>query len=281
MRLQINQIPVVGPWLASWGGAVPATDRPAPQTHVIDTFDGTERRFSEDVRTSTAAAHIQAETHGFVKALLDRKLDTDAVAHLRGQYIRYLVDLQHVYASLEKALEKHQTHPMIALFRDPDLYRSVLIGQDLDVLVADGRALRPSATAVAFAKYIAEADAPTLAGIARTRFLADLFGGQALGKTVAAKFGAAQLYAYPDGMGTRRSELQRGMDDMLITVGDRKRVIDGAKRTFELTVGLFDEAISKQRSHSTLGAIGFGVIAFLGGVFVAFVGTQDRWWQRS
>ncbi|EMD39755.1 hypothetical protein CERSUDRAFT_112040 [Gelatoporia subvermispora B] len=218
------------------------------------------------LRLGTAQAHEKAE-HSKGAAWLTRgELDRD-------EYIRFLMMLYHVYSALERALDRHAAHPVLAPTYNPALLaRAPSLAADIAFLLqasSDWQA-HPLHTELlahpppTFAQYVArldelaEADPAPLLAHAYVRYLGDLSGGQFIRRRLAKAYGLedgrglsfydfAPLGAANAGgatIGDMKKIKEWYRDGMNAGAGDNAAAKDAILReaglAFDLNTGLFD-----------------------------------------
>ncbi|OCH92604.1 hypothetical protein OBBRIDRAFT_726413 [Obba rivulosa] len=217
------------------------------------------------LRLGTAQAHEKAEHSQGAGWLTRGELD-------RSEYVRFLMMLWHVYSALERALDRHAAHPVLApTYNSTLLARAPSLAADIGFLLqapGDSWQTHPLHADLvahpppAFAQYVARLDAlaaadpaPLLAH-AYVRYLGDLSGGQFIRRRL------AKAYGLEDGRGLSFYEFAPLGGSGSATIGDMKKIKewyrDGmnagagddaavkeailceASLAFELNNGLFD-----------------------------------------
>ena len=132
-------------------------------------------KYMMEIREKTSLLHSASEHSGFIKYLIDGK------ATVSG-YGEYLFNLHAMYQAIEEALEANKDHEVLKEFVTPELYRSQLIQQDIDVLLKEKKSelslLASTKASVARIRELATSKPELIIAYAYTRFLADLFGGR-------------------------------------------------------------------------------------------------------
>lgn len=197
--------------------------------------------FSDQLRKSTRAAHVRAESSPFVGRLMAGQLDVDAFARLTGQ-------LWFVYEALESVVTPSRIPSAVA---DPRLRRLMSLETDLRHL----RGARWRETLAALPATRAYADriravAGTASGYLAhhyTRYLGDLSGGQVVARLVARHYG---LHEEQPGLLFYRFEqiprpkpfkdaYRRAVDDAGWDTAARADTVAEADRAFALNAAVF------------------------------------------
>ena len=198
------------------------------------------------MRDGSRAEHTAAEGSSYMSALLDGQVNEQG-------YADYLVRLRQVYAALESVgRELAGTDPIAAAVLDPALERLAAIDADLDHWLGHQDVSTPSTTSAAAQAYVDRIEASRewgglYAAHHYTRYLGDLSGGQAIGRTLDRTFGldgsgiAFYDFAeipkpkpYKDGYRAR-------LDGLGLTADQKARVVDEVKVAFRLNQALFEE----------------------------------------
>jgi len=179
------------------------------------------------LRLGTAQAHEKAEHSQGAGWLTRGELD-------RSEYVRFLMMLWHVYSALERALDRHATHPVLAPTYNPTLLaRAPSLAADISFLLQtpelswQTHPLHAELTAnppPAFAQYVArlnelaETDPAPLLAHAYVRYLGDLSGGQFIRRRL------AKAYGLEDGRGLSFYEFSPLGGSGSATIGDMKKI---------------------------------------------------------
>ncbi|WP_152351685.1 biliverdin-producing heme oxygenase [Brachybacterium subflavum] len=142
--------------------------------------------FAQRLREATRAEHSDAESKGFITALMGGELGELDYWRLLGQYLP-------LYIALEEAIgEAAGRSELAASFHDERLARADAIRADLtarfgtvDPVVDGVRLAAPLAATLSYAERIRSASVPALLAHHYLRYLGDLSGGQAIGALVA------------------------------------------------------------------------------------------------
>jgi heme oxygenase len=202
-------------------------------------------RLTQRLREATAPLHRAAERAGIMRALLGGDVERDV-------YCSLLRNLYPIYATLERALERHRTHPHVAPVYLPMLYRCSRIAADLDSLFGTHwrQALRVDAAADRYVDRLGELanHAPALiVSHAYVRYLGDLSGGQLLRGLVKTAFeltdGRGTAY-YDFGAASEvdalKARYRAGLDRINFDAATQARVVSEAQRAFALHTELFE-----------------------------------------
>ena len=205
----------------------------------------------ERLRTATWPLHRAVERAGIMPALLRGALPV-------ATYAALLDNLKCIYAALEAGLLQHGADPRIGPVCRPALFRHAAIEADLACLAATYPALAdrmhvpvPAAQAYAARLQKLASDAP-VALVAHTyvRYLGDLNGGQALGRTVQRMLGSAEATRFY-GFGTiaevtlQAAALRAALDALPLSPTEADGVVAEAQWAFRQH-GLLFEALAAQ-----------------------------------
>ena len=140
----------------------------------MNTFMRTIKKNSQDL-------HAVAENTGFLKRLMDGQASVEG-------YAEYLFNLYEIYKTIEFNLEKYSHNPVVKEFTTVDVYRSEAIYKDLKVLLGEKmNSMQLLASTKAYIDKLNElgrSNPELLVAHAYTRYLADLFGGRTIYKTL-------------------------------------------------------------------------------------------------
>lgn len=144
------------------------------------------------VREGSRVEHEAAEGSAFVTGLLAGRVD-------REGYATYLRRLRAVYAAMESVGRAHVTDPWVAAVHDPALERLDAIDADLAAWSPEGPVEERTPAVTAYVDRLGATGAWGGLFVAHhyTRYLGDLSGGQAIGRTLCRTFDLAA-----DGAGT-------------------------------------------------------------------------------
>ncbi len=139
---------------------------------------------SAAMREGSRVEHELAEDSRFISELLAGRVD-------RQGYAEYLLRLRTVYATMETVIRARLDDPAVAAVHDPALERLDALDADLDHWLPGGPRTTSSPAAAAYGKRLEAAGAwgGLLAAHHYTRYLGDLSGGQAIGRSLDRTFG--------------------------------------------------------------------------------------------
>lgn len=201
---------------------------------------------SKLLREGSRAEHQAAESSGFVTALLDGGVNA-------AGYLAYLQRLALVYDTLEDAAERLVTHPIAGAVVDRALHRRSLLQTDLTYWAARVGGL-PALVSPAADAYVARIESavrewPGLF-IAHhyTRYLGDLSGGQAIGRSLVRNYGLAApmgvaFYEFPQIRKPKpyKDAYRARLDALPLVHADKHRLLDEVRLVFALNGAVFEE----------------------------------------
>ncbi len=196
-------------------------------------------QLSAAMRAASQKEHDTAERSPFITELLRGGLG-------RGAYVAYLVRLRAIYAALEQAVRSHRHDPVIAAVYDPALERLTAIDADLHSW-SDGS---PSSfNSLATASYCQRLESidngAALLAHHYTRYLGDLSGGQAIGRTLDRVFGLGGVglafYAFPMKPKGYKDNYRARLDTLDLPTGHVEMLLNEVKFAFRLNQALLDE----------------------------------------
>jgi len=216
------------------------------------------------LRDRTAAAHKSAETSSFVTELLEGRACYSAFTMLATQQLV-------IYRALETVLHAHyRHHPLIAAVDDRRLDRvseierdlTTLVGSDFEVRLADGSLPIREAT-TAYARMLREEHTPEMVLANHyVRYLGDLSGGQVIAKLAQRHYAvpeqALHFYHFEgiEKLKVYKDHYRSALDNIDMTNGQRKRVLEHAVRAFEHNEAVFaDLAAAKDPLHTAAGVV--------------------------
>jgi len=195
------------------------------------------------VREGSQAEHEAAEGSAFVAGLLAGRVS-------REGYATYLHRLRAVYAALEAVGRAHRLDPWVATVHDPALERLGALDADLDHWSPHGSTPAPTPAVTAYVDRLGATATWGGLHVAHhyTRYLGDLSGGQAIGRTLRRTFDldgpeGTRFYAFPDIPRVKpykdayRARLDAlGADDAQVT-----RIVEEVRAAFRLNRALLEE----------------------------------------
>ena len=196
------------------------------------------------MRVGSRAEHEAAEGSAFMAELLAGRV-------VAAGYAAYLLRLRTVYEALESAGRSHREDPWVAAVHDRNLERLAAIDADLDHWLPDGagRAV-DSPAATAYAKRLHAATA-TWGGLHvahhYTRYLGDLSGGQAIGRTLERHFDldghgvAFYTFAAVPKPKPYKDAYRARLDALAPSATEQASIVDEVRTAFELNRALFAE----------------------------------------
>lgn len=209
---------------------------------------------SAAMRAGSMAEHREAEGSSFMAELLDGRLVAEA-------YAAYLLRLRAVYAALEEVVRAHRDDPLVAAVHDPDLERLDALDADLDHWAPDratdwapgssGVVDSPAAEAYVTRLEAARAWGGLVVAHHYTRYLGDLSGGQAIGRTLERTFaldGAGTAFYRFEAIGRLRpykDAYRARLDGLATTQDDAERVVAEVQVAFALNQALLDELAAR------------------------------------
>ncbi|MEU6157347.1 biliverdin-producing heme oxygenase [Streptomyces sp. NPDC047130] len=207
-------------------------------------MDDTVRPFSELIRTATRAQHTEAESSGFLSAMLAGDLGLEG-------YARYTEQLWFVYRALEETAAALRDDPVAGPFVRPELMRLPALERDLAHLRGPDRWREavPLPVTEEYAARIAACARDWPAGYVAhhyTRYLGDLSGGQIIRGTAEKTWGFARkgdgvrFYVFdsvPNPAAFKRDYRAR-LDALPLDDDGRRRVVDECRRAFTLNAAL-------------------------------------------
>ncbi|KAG7088175.1 hypothetical protein E1B28_012194 [Marasmius oreades] len=226
------------------------------------------RPMSEILRECTKEAHNKVEASAGAAALLAGEVS-------KGDYVRFLMMLWHVYAALELGLEQHATNPVLEpTYNPPLLQRASSLSADIAYLLGvsesswKSHSIHKSLLAnapVALTDYVNRIheltdsqDPERLLAHGYVRYLGDLSGGQTIRHTIAKAYGLDEssgqgmsFYAFkelrsskPAKQGEMRRIKEWYREGMNVGTGSNSElkasIAAEANLVFELNGGLFN-----------------------------------------
>lgn len=217
----------------------------------------TGKRLSTRLQAATQPMHRKAERSGIMPGLLQADID-------RATYCRLLRNLHALYDSLERALDRHASTPVVAPVRLPVLFRGPALTGDLQFLHgSDWVTLPLTATMRAYCKHLdklSDERPGLLVAHAYVRYLGDLSGGQILRPIVRRALRLADgagtgFYAFGDGgdVEALKSQFRAGLDALPVDPAGAEAIVAEANAAFTLHVRLFEELGAPRAQAGQLG----------------------------
>nr|YP_002049124.1 Heme oxygenase [Paulinella chromatophora]ACB42914.1 Heme oxygenase [Paulinella chromatophora] len=218
---------------------------------------------ASQLREGTKKSHTMAENTGFVSCFLKGVVD-------KNSYRTLVSDLYFVYGSMESAILRLKSHPIVGLIAFEQLNRRDALENDLNYYFGPKwrEEIQPSPSAQVYIdriNHVAMTEPELLVGHHYTRYLGDLSGGQIL-KNIAQK--AMQLN---DGDGLNfyefnnihdekafKSTYKAAMNNLPIDQSIADRIVEEANYAFKLNMNMFREL-----EGSLVAAIGKLLFSFL------------------
>ncbi|WP_435743608.1 heme oxygenase (biliverdin-producing) [Nocardioides sp. SYSU DS0663] len=196
------------------------------------------------MREGSRAEHEAAEGSVFMAELLDGRISEQG-------YAAYLRRLRVVYAAMETVVRDRADDPLVAAVHDPALERLAAIDADLDHWAPGApHELAPEESPAATAYRARLESAPwggALVAHHYTRYLGDLSGGQAIGRTLDRTFGlggaGTAFYAFPAIPKPKpyKDAYRARLDSLTLAPTEVARVVEEVKVAFRLNQDLFTE----------------------------------------
>lgn len=203
------------------------------------------------MREGSRTEHAEAEESTFVVDLLAGRIPPSG-------YVAYLERLRVVYETLEKVLADHLDDPLVAAVHDPALERLAAIDADLehwDALAgsrpgtASDRRTPDSPAADAYRDRLLAARhwGGLLVAHHYTRYLGDLSGGQAVGRSLDRTFDLGgqglAFYVFPQVPKPKpyKDAYRARLDALDLSPTETARVVDEVRAAFALNRSLFVE----------------------------------------
>jgi heme oxygenase (biliverdin-producing, ferredoxin) len=196
-------------------------------------------QLSAAMRAASQEEHDAAERSPFFSELLRGGLG-------KGAYAAYLARLRPIYAALEGAVRRHRNDAVIAAFYDPALERLPAIEADLHCWSEDSPRSIGSPAVGSYCRRLESIDnAPALLAHHYTRYLGDLSGGQAIGRTLDRVFNLGGIglafYAFPMQPKDYKDNYRARLDALALQTEQVEIVLSEVKFAFRLNQALLDE----------------------------------------
>jgi heme oxygenase (biliverdin-producing, ferredoxin) len=196
-------------------------------------------QLSAAMRAASQDEHDAAERSPFISELLRGDLD-------KGAYAAYLARLRPIYAALEEAIRRHRNDAVLAAFYDPALERLPAIEADLHCWSDGPTVSTESPAAGSYCRRLESVDdGPALLAHHYTRYLGDLSGGQAIGRTLDRVFNLGGVglafYAFPIEPKSYKDDYRARLDALALQTEQVEIVLSEVKFAFRLNQALLDE----------------------------------------
>jgi heme oxygenase len=196
-------------------------------------------QLSAAMRAASQEEHDTAERSPFITELLRGGLG-------RGAYAAYLVRLRAIYAALEHAVRSHRDDPVVAAFYDPALERLSAIDADLGCWSDGSPKPLNSPAAASYRRRLESIDhGAALLAHHYTRYLGDLSGGQAIGRTLDRVFDLGGIglafYAFPMQPKGYKDNYRARLDALALQTEQVEILLGEVKFAFRLNQALLDE----------------------------------------
>ena len=192
---------------------------------------------SAAMRDGSRAEHEEAEASPFLAELMDGHVGP-------SRYAGYLARLRVVYAALEEVGRAHRDDPWVVAVHDPALERLEAIDADL-AHWGGGLGAVESPAAATYAARIRASRGEAYAAHHYTRYLGDLSGGQAIGRTLDRHLGpgGTQFFAFEVGRVKPYKDAYRARLDALdATPAQVGRAVEEVRLSFVLSQALLAES---------------------------------------
>jgi heme oxygenase len=207
-------------------------------------------QLSAAMRAASQEVHDDAERSPFFSELLRGGLG-------KGAYAAYLARLRPIYAALEEAVRCHRNDAVMAAVYDPALERLPAIDADLHCWSDGSPRAIDSPAAESYRQRLESIDnGPALLAHHYTRYLGDLSGGQAIGRTLDRVFNLGGIglafYAFPMQPKGYKNDYRARLDSLALQTEQVKILLSEVKFAFRLNQALLDElgvAFAVSSSH--------------------------------
>lgn len=198
---------------------------------------------SRRLRESTARAHAEAESRGFVTSLMAGELDAAAYHLLARQH-------HAIYSALEQGARRLPAGDPAQALVFPELERVPVLEADLGAMVGPGWAeltLVPATRRYVDRLAQVAHTGPGYLAHAYTRYLGDLSGGQVIRTMLMRHYAipAEQLgfYAFPVKAKPFKEAYRVRLDSLALSPGDADLAVAEAQTAFELNAAVFEDLL--------------------------------------
>jgi len=225
---------------------------PAPVTSVesspIYSSSSHRKSLSISLKTGTAASHVAAESVHFVKEFIHGNID-------RNMYAFLVLDLFHIYSTLESELEKHAPTLFPQVYFPKELNRKESLQDDVEFFhgIDIWKKISPTKAAQEYQeriRYIASKEPLLLLSHAYTRYLGDLSGGRILARVARRAMNlprdtsdGLRFYEFDHVKSPKifKDEYRKSLDDMEFSSNEVDRLVAEANVAFVLNMRVFEE----------------------------------------
>jgi heme oxygenase len=194
------------------------------------------------MRAGSRAEHEAAESSAFMAELLAGRVS-------EAGYAAYLLRLRTVYEALEQVARELTHDPVVRAVRDPALERLAAIESDLEFWAPGSDHRVDSPAAAAYRQRVLDSAAWGGLFVAHhyTRYLGDLSGGQAIGRSLERTFGlegqGIAFYQFAEIPKPKpwKDAYRARLDALGLSREESERVVDEVRLAFRLNQALFDE----------------------------------------
>ncbi|WP_428341824.1 heme oxygenase (biliverdin-producing) [Mycobacterium sp.] len=194
---------------------------------------------SAAMRAASQEEHDAAERTPFFTELLRGGLG-------KAAYAAYLARLRPVYAALEEAVRRHRDNAVIAAVYDPALERLPAIDADLQCWSDGSLGSFDSPAAESYCRRLESInDSAALLAHHYTRYLGDLSGGQAIGRTLERLFNLGGIglafYRFPVQPRAYKNNYRARLDSLALQTEQVEILLSEVKFAFRLNQAVLDE----------------------------------------
>lgn len=197
---------------------------------------------STAMREGSRVEHEAAENSVFMAELLAGRIN-------EAGYADYLLRLRMVYAAMEATIRDRSDDPVVAAVHDPALERLAAIDADLDHWAPGGPRVVDSPAAAAYRDRLHAAAewGGLLVAHHYTRYLGDLSGGQAIGRSLSRTFAlngaGTAFYVFPEIPKPKpyKDAYRARLDALGLSPAETARVVDEVRAAFALNQAIFTE----------------------------------------
>ncbi len=199
---------------------------------------------TKDLKTAVEQVHDQIEKHIFIEKLLTGEIG-------RELYSKYLSGLLDIALFLQKALIEYKSSEFLQCLFVPELFRSEALKSDLKYFSSSVTSVYKSGAINEIVERCKDSDESFIA-LVYVRFMADLGGGQIIGKLLKKKWGTEgiqdggfSLYKYSQSTESLRRILKDRLNSLVLSSDQKTQVLNSALVVFNLHSQWFDELVSE------------------------------------